>query len=238
MNTYDNITYSPLPETQSHSHKETTETKRGKCKFNKRFMELRNSLSMEKISRKCQFDSMLKKVKAKVFKVIHDSLSRCFINKYRLIRLPQAYITNIKIEFNKKILGTTVLDMYREYQIFNSFEELISEGAIKDNKKAVLERFLGLTFEEVYNYYITSLKYINDKEKIARKDGAGHSMLFKYIAQNFIQYYVDSKGNKPKKVKSVKITEKYIENEEKFEVFGNQPIITPKKLFFKVIPTY
>jgi hypothetical protein len=171
------------------------------CKLNKMFVNLRNSLNISIITRKCQFDSMLKKVKAKVFKIIHHSLQRCYVDKYKLARLPQAFITNIKIEFNKYYLSRSILQIYSEFDIFKSHTELIEAGLIKEEKKSVLEKFLNLTLEEVYDYYITSKRYQKDKEKIINKDGSEFAILFNFIAENIISYYKNNKGNKPKRKK-------------------------------------
>lgn len=171
------------------------------CKLNKMFVNLRNSFNMQNITRKCQFDSMLKKVKAKLFKIVHHSLQRCYLDKYKLVRLPQAFITNIKIEFNKHYLSKSVLDIYKEFNIFRSVEDIINEGLIKVEKKEVFKMFVTLSLEEVYEYYISSKRYKSDKDMVIIKEGAEFATLFQFIAENIINYYKNNNGNKPKRKK-------------------------------------
>jgi predicted glutamine amidotransferase len=159
---------------------------------------------MEKISRKSQFDSLLKKTKAKVFKTIHEVLKKCLIAGYKLNRLPQSFITNIKIDFNKIYLQKTVLEMYQENELITDIEEFFEKNYVKSDREQIFKDFLNLSFKDVYEYYISSNQYTKDREKVKLKEGEKFSILFSFIAQNFIEYYLQSKGNKPKKLKPAK----------------------------------
>ena len=64
--------------------------------IHQRFIHLKKELKINKLLRKTQIDSLLKKCKSKVFKSIHNAIQKCIHN--RLMRLPQHFITNIKIE--------------------------------------------------------------------------------------------------------------------------------------------
>jgi hypothetical protein len=167
-------------------------------KFNKKFLQLRSNLKMEKVTRKSQFDSLLKKTKAKVFRVIHDSIKKCLVPGFRLLRLPQNFITNIKIEFNKKCLKKTVLEIYIENEIILSIDELFENNLVKPGREEIFKEFMNLTLLEVHEYYITSKQYLTDRERIAEKESEKFSILFAFIAQHFIDYYLQSKGNQPK----------------------------------------
>ena len=167
--------------------------------FNRQFVKLRDSLKFEKISRKYQFDSLLKKVKAKVFKTIYEATRRCLIDSFKLQRLPQNFITNIKIDFNKHYLNKTILEIYQEYGIITSIEDCFQNNLIKPDKKDIFEELVFLPFKEAYEFYITSRQYKKDQDKIKRKEGDKIEKLFSFIAYNFINYYSLSKGNKPKR---------------------------------------
>ena len=170
-------------------------------KYNKGFIELRNDLKMEKITRKTQFDSLLKKAKAKIFRTIHETIRKCVNLEFKLLRLPQNFITNIKIEFNKLYLNKTIYQIYFENEIFESFDELISNKFIRKERLLIFKEFLNLTFKETFEYYITSKQFIRDKDSVRKKEGKKFSILFAYIAQNFFDYYSQSKGNKSKRIK-------------------------------------
>lgn len=43
-----------------------------------------------------------------------------------------------------------------------------------------------------------SKQYAKDVSKIVRKEGTKFGELFKFIARNFLDYYLLSKGNRPK----------------------------------------
>jgi hypothetical protein len=167
-------------------------------KFNKKFLKLRENLKLEKVSRKSQFDSLLKKTKAKVFKTIHESMKKCLVTSYKLNRLPQSFITNIKIEFNKIYLNKSIIEIYKENEIVESLEELFIKQYVKEEKQQIFVKFVRLTVSEVYEYYITSQQYIKDRKRIRAKEGDKFAVLFSFIAHNFIQYYQMSKGNRPK----------------------------------------
>lgn len=169
-----------------------------KANFNKSFSFLRERLSLVNCSRKFQFDSLLKKVKSKIFKTIYDSLKSCLWENFRLQRLPQTFITDIKIDSNKFYLNKSVQEIYEEFGFILSVQKLLEQDYIKKDKLELIEEFLNLSFVEVYHLYMESKQYLKDINKIVRKEGEKFGELFKYIAKNFLDYYLLSKGNKPK----------------------------------------
>jgi len=140
----------------------------------------------------------LKKCKSKTFKIIHEALKKCL--KIKLKRLPQDFITNIKIDFNKKYLEKTILEIYQEYAIIPSLEDFKTKGYLIPGKVTVFEDFLNLTFQNVFEYYIHSKQYVKDYQYIQKREGDAFAVLFNYVSQVFVQYYTNSKGNKPKKI--------------------------------------
>jgi len=160
------------------------------------FLLLKKKLNLEQFMRKTQIDSLLKKCKSKAFKTIHEALKKCL--NIKLPRLPQYFITNIKIDFNKIYLEKTIYDIYREYKIIPSVEEFISKKYLIDDKIPIFVDFLNLTFKNVFEYYVNSKQYVKDYYHIMNREGEKFAILFNYISKVFIQYYTKSKGNKPK----------------------------------------
>ncbi len=167
---------------------------------------LKDYLNLKQYKRKTQIDSLLKKCKSKTCKIMHEALKKCL--KKKLERLPQIFITNIKIDFNKKYLDKTVLEIYKEYNIIPSIEEFVEKNYIKEEKQALFKEFLGLTFRSVIEFYITSKQFIKDFEYIKQREGYEFALLFYYISKIYVQYFSCSKGNKKLKVKSQKPSKK------------------------------
>ena len=122
--------------------------------------------------------------------------------KVKLPRLPQHFITNIKIDFNKTYINKKIIEIYQENNIIESFDYLINNNLIHSNKEYTLKVFLNLKLKEVIEYYINSKQYIRDYLHIYKREGEKFATLFDFIAHIFIQYYTKSKGNKPKQMKS------------------------------------
>ena len=77
--------------------------------FQNFFTFLRKSLQI-KYTRRIHIDSILKKCKGKFFKAVNDCLRKCL--KINIKKLPQTFITNISIEYNKQFLEFTINDLY------------------------------------------------------------------------------------------------------------------------------
>ena len=99
--------------------------------FNEIFYSIRKKLHI-KITRKCQVDSLLKKAKCKFFQVIHEIIKYCL--SIRIKRLPQPFITNITIEYNRYYLEKTVFQIYKEFNLIENLQK-IDEKIIKIKKK-------------------------------------------------------------------------------------------------------
>jgi hypothetical protein len=163
------------------------------------FLLLKKKLNLDQFMRKTQIDSLLKKCKSKAFKTIHEALKKCL--NIKLPRLPQGFITNIKIDFNKIYLDKTIYDIYNEYNIITTVEDFIEKNYLLEDKVNLFKDFISLTFRNVFEYYINSKQYIKDYYHIHQREGEKFAILFNYISKVFIQYYTKSKGNKPKKIK-------------------------------------
>ncbi len=169
--------------------------KKGKS-IHSKFLYLKRQLNLGHFMRKTQIDSLLKKCKSKAFKNIYEALKKCL--SIRLGRLPQLFITNIKIEFNKHYLDCTILEIYQEFNIIKSYEDLVAKGFVLEGRQKILEDFLNLSFKMVYEYYINSHQFKKDYLQVYEREGQSFAILFSYIAQIFIQYYQKGRGNKRK----------------------------------------
>ena len=177
--------------------------------FHLNFNHLRVKLGIDD-SRKTHIDSLLKKAKSKCLKAIHEVLKLCL--NLLIGRLPQVFITNIKIDFNKIYLTKTIGEIYHEYNLLPSFEEILKKNLIRKGKINLLNEIYNSKFENVYQIYLCSDMYKKDYEKIFYKDGEKIAALYDYVAKNMCEYYLLSKGNKKK-------------------VFRNNFLMKKKKLF-------
>ena len=167
--------------------------------FHINFNNLRIKLGIED-TRKTHIDSLLKKSKSKCLKAIHEVLK---LSLNLLIgRLPQNFITNIKIDFNKKYLIKTIGDIYYEYKLLPSYEEIIKKNLIRKGKLDLFNEIFNSTFQQVYMIYIDSDLYKKDFEKIYLKDGKKIATLYDYVSKNMCEYFLLSKGNKKKVFKN------------------------------------
>ena len=189
-----NLPYLKIQNTRSFSHS-----------FHINFNNLRIKLGIED-SRKTHIDSLLKKAKSKCLKAIHEVLK---LSLNLLIgRLPQNFITNIKIDFNKKYLNESIGNIYYEYKLLPSYEEIINKNLIRKGKFDLFNETYNSSFEHVYMVYINSDLYKKDFEKILMKDGQNIASLYDYVAKNMCEYFILSKGNKKKVFKNTLIGKK------------------------------
>jgi hypothetical protein len=198
------------------------------------FIYLKKELKLEKFKRKTQIDSLLKKCKSKAFRTIHEALRNCL--RVKLTRLPQPFITNIKIDFNKICLNKTILEIYREYNIIQSVDDYVEKGYVLDDKLQIFKNFLALTFKDVFDSYVTSKQYIKDYHHIKKREGEAFAILFNFISKIFVQYYLKSKGNrhKGKKINKKRIDNKKPKIEENKAVLVEACIVevkSPVKIF-------
>ena len=168
-----------------------------KISFQKSFNDLKNSMTLDKFCRKSQIDSLLKKVKSKVMRAIQQAIKICL--KIKIGRLPQDFITNIKIDINKKYLSKTILEIYQEFGILRDFENIIQNNSlIKQEKKELFKELVYLKFGDVFKFYRESKIFENDLQNVKNREGEEFANLFKYISDIYVDYYTFSKGNKSK----------------------------------------
>ena len=145
-------------------------------------------------SRKNHIDSLVKKAKSKFLKAIYESLKYC-LHSCNLNRLPQNFIINTRIEYNKKVFNKTVEELYTEFKLLPSYETLLQNNLIYQNKKEFLYFLMKSKLKDIYKYYISSDLYKLDKQRIESKSGEGIAKLYDFVATNICEYFLLNKGN-------------------------------------------
>ena len=163
--------------------------------FNEIFYAIRKNLHI-KITRKCQVDSLLKKAKCKFFQVIHEIIKYCL--SIRVKRLPQPFITNITIEYNRYYFEKTVFQIYKEFNLIANLQK-IDEKIIKIKKKELFKEFYNYKLNDLYNSYIESQCYKKDLKEIIVKSGKNIGILYEFVSKNLLYYYSYNKSKVQRK---------------------------------------
>lgn len=139
-------------------------------------------------NRKNRIDIIIKKVKIKIFKAIHDILKYC-LNIHHINRLPQNFIINIRIEFNKQYLEKTIEEIYLEYSILPSLEEMKEKDKINKDKIEIFTIFIKSKLKDIIKIYLLSELFILHKKNLEKKSGINDAILFDFVANNICDYY-------------------------------------------------
>ena len=155
--------------------------------FNEIFSYIKKKLQL-KNSRKTQLDSLLKKSKGKFFKTIHDVMNKCLTKLIK--RLPQIFITNITIDNNLHYINKTVLQIYKEFNVFPQGTYVFDDNSIKKDKKILFEFFSSITLKYLYDQYIESKRYKRDLKQILFTNGNRFKILYEFVSKNYYTYYM------------------------------------------------
>ena len=147
-----------------------------------------------KNSRKNRIDCIVKKIKTKYLNAIHEAIKYCV--NLKIGKLPQNFITNVKIEYNKLYFNKTVEQIYTEFNILPSLNELINKNLIKIGKKELFINLMNNSLKNIYQYYLISDLYKYHRMCIIKKEGENLGRLYDYVAQNMCIYFIYNKGNK------------------------------------------
>ena len=139
--------------------------------------------------RKNRIDIIMKKVKIKIFKAIHEILKFC-LNIHHINRLPQNFIINIRIEFNKKYLEKTIEEIYLEFSILPSLEEMKEKNYINKDKMDIFTIFIKSKLKDIIKVYLLSELFILDKKNLEKKSGINDAILFDFVANNICNYFL------------------------------------------------
>ena len=184
---------------------------------------IRKKYSIKK-SRKNNIDSLVKKVKSKFLKAIYECLKFClnsFIN-----RLPQRFIINTKIDYNKKFLCKTLEEIYIEFKLLPNYETLLEKNMIQKGKEHFLYILYKSKIKDIYKEYLKSDFYSNEKYEIEKKNGFGVAKLYDFVAMNICEYFLFNKGN------DKRISLSHHKNKEK-NSFGGAHKIVNNNFFVK-----
>ena len=182
-----------------------------------------------KFSRKSQIDSLLKKCKGKFFKTIHEVMNKSL--NIVVKRLPQFFITNITIEYNRKYLDKNIIQIYQEFNNFPDYKTLIEKNIIKSNKEQLFKEFCSYSLFNLYDIYCESKRFHKEINEIKTQDGKRIGLLYEFVSLNFSAYYKYSKPHisKSKGINTQKdFNENVTENDNKdkleFEDSNNKEI--------------
>ena len=160
--------------------------------FYSKIKYIRKKYNIKK-SRKNHIDSLVKKAKSKFLKSIYEGLKYC-LNSY-INRLPQKFIINTKIEYNKRYLNLTVEEIYTEFKLLPTLDVIIESNMVQKDKKDLLYVLMKTKLKDIYKLYIISDLYKYEKRKIEKKSGKGVAQLYDFVATNICEYFLYNKGN-------------------------------------------
>ena len=154
-------------------------------------------------ARKLKPDSLRKKIKARFHKklrqIINNKLKECG-SKMEFDLLPQSFITNINIDFNKPLLNITMRELFQKTFGFKAKDrekinynirviKYIEENHHLNNDDNI-SKFLDSTYEEIIQKYMHGNYLLEDIEKL-KKDGENSDYINRYvfIAMHWIDFY-------------------------------------------------
>ena len=166
--------------------------------FHSNFMDFKTVLNFHRPLRKTKIDSILKKCKSKFFRAVQDSIKKITNDLTQINKLPQSFITNINIDYNKNYMNKTIFEIYKSLNLVNQEKEFFI--GISDENIPKLKSLLNYTYSQLFNVYTESQRFKEDCEVIREKEGEKFEILYKYVSKIYIRYYSLSKGNRPKKI--------------------------------------
>ena len=166
--------------------------------FHSNFLDFKSILNFHRPLRKTKIDSILKKCKSKFFRAVQDSIKKITNDLTQVNRLPQSFITNINIDYNKNYMNKTIFQIYQSLNLVNQEKEFFI--GISDENIPKLKSLLNYTYSQLFNIYTESQRFKEDCELIREKEGEKFEILYKYVSKIYINYYSLSKGNRPKKI--------------------------------------
>ena len=176
--------------------------KEKRTSFQKSFAYLRKKLQI-KLTRKSNIDSILKKCKGKFFKAINDCLKKC-TNKKEVFKIPTTFITNISIENNKNIFTKSFIELNKEFNLPPiNIDEFINEGKCIKGKENYFRYILVSKISELYKLYIQSKRYKREVNIIKNISGIKMMLLYKFVSENFINYFLYTKPHFCKKSQKI-----------------------------------
>ncbi len=168
--------------------------------FQSIFTFIRKKLQI-KPSRKNHIDSLLKKSKGKFFRAIFEGIKLCL--NLRIYRLPQEFITNITIDYNKKYLNKKIIDIYQEFNLLPTLKEILDKKLYKNGKLEIFKEMVSYDYITLYDIYTKSNRFKRDVDSVKVDEGKRIAVLYEFVAKNFCVYYLNRKEQKKKSHKKI-----------------------------------
>ncbi len=165
-----------------------------KLTFQQKYNLFREFFDIKSQKRKTKIDCVLKRCKAKFSKAFYDILCKLLKKREKNYKLPQNFINNINIMYNKKYLNCSMLQIFEDYKIFVDIDKIKTQLTV--NKFKLFLFVINKTYKELFQEYINSKKYLEDCAKIDNKYGIKIGLLFRYTSKIFIDYYQFQKSKK------------------------------------------
>jgi hypothetical protein len=175
--------------------------KKGNILFLNTKKERKNTKNI--IYRKLKPDSLRKKIKSRFHKklkqIINTKLKEAG-SKYYLDSLPQSFITNINIGFNKPLLNMTIRELFkksfgvkakdREKNEFNKRIMKYIEETPEINNNIDISDFFDSKYSEIIRKYMGGKYLMEDIERL-KQEGEKDDYInrYSYIALHWIEFY-------------------------------------------------
>jgi hypothetical protein len=155
------------------------------------------------IVRKLKPDSLRKKIKARLHKklkqIINIKLKECG-SKYFFDLLPQPFITNVNIEFNKPLLSITMRELFqktfgfkakdREKIDYNKRVMKYIEDNPNINNNDKISNFLDSSYEEIIQKYMHGQYLLEDINRLKNEgENSDYINRYTFIAIHWIDFY-------------------------------------------------
>lgn len=151
------------------------------------FAYLRKRFQIPK-TRKCTIHNLLKKAKAKFFKMVNQIINSCLNSKVK--KLPQSFIININIDKNLKYMNKTILQIYQKFNLLPDYQTLLEQNKIKKEMQNLFEKFCSFSLQTLYQEYLESKRYVNDLIESKNCEGKRIQILYEFVSKNFILYFM------------------------------------------------
>ena len=207
--------------------------KRGrKNKFNK----ILNTEEKSNVHDKFSNDNIKRRIKSLYNKYIITLLNNIVRKKYKkckmkFLKMNIRVAKDIGIKYNKNLLNQTIKDIIinvsNKYKNEDNNKNLIKFIENQNNNEEIYN-ILNMTYKELYiNYYLKSTKnnssensFESHKEKLLILHGKEYLDRFIENAENFVEFFMNSKNRKSRKLEEIDIIDIPIEK-EKIELTSN-----------------
>ena len=163
-----------------------------------------NLFIRKKMPRKENKDNIRRKIKRSFFnKYVIPKLNMILKNNgsnLYFMRLPQSFVSDIRIKNNKKVINMTLSEIFlnEEINVNNTNKDLtnyfhnlkvINNMDIKENKE--FQKILNMKFYELFNEYLNSVEFQIDEINRLKKKKFENSFISRYISisRNFIDFF-------------------------------------------------